>query len=714
MNFNQFLGNIRIGRKLLLICVSFSLPIATLLVTFINEINGSIERAQLEMYGDEYQRPLERLLKLLSEHNFYTLRHRLEGDPRAKAISASKKSEVDRTFDAWDAVDRQHGARLQFTAEGLTKRGRLHIRFMTVKNEWANLGNELTTLSPKLIDAKHQHLIADLRAVISHMGDTSNLILDPDLDSYYMMDVTLLVLPETQERLARVIDFGWEVLKRKNSTQNEKIQLAVYANSIRVSDMNRVSSSLKAALNEDANFNGISESMQRVVPAALDGYTTKMEAFCDVLNQMLLRTNAAVSQDEFLAKGFDARAQSFLLWEQLVAQQDILLRHRIDVLQSRKRLMLLLTLMALSISILLSAVVTLSVTRPVSAFIAITRRVSSGDLTARMNFKTNDEIGMLSESFDAMAAHLQNYSEKLEQQVLARTAELQQTVENLKQAKAHLSQSEKMSAVGQLAAGVAHEINNPLGVILGFAQAMASELPAGGMRSLPIKSIEREALRCKALVQSLLTFSRTAPPDRVALDINETVAQALTLIEPSAKIVRVAVSTSFAKGLPLVLGNKCQFEQVIMNLAKNALDAMPNGGSLTLSSELVESSPHSWVYLRFVDDGTGIPPGVLSKIFDPFFTTKPLGQGTGLGLSLVSEIMQKHSGMVLVESRPGRTEFTLKLPVRTGQELEKRVEELRQVKIAVVDRGEKGTISHEGSAASLVREQDFKGILRGA
>ena len=246
-----------------------------------------------------------------------------------------------------------------------------------------------------------------------------------------------------------------------------------------------------------------------------------------------------------------------------------------------------------------------------------------------------------------------------------------------------LRRSEKLSAIGQLAAGVAHEINNPLGVILGFSQGMSRQLKAGDELEVPIKSIEREALRCKSLVQNLLTFARTSNSDQAAMDVNAAVEQALALIAPHAKINQVAVSTSLIKGLPWVLGNKNQLEQVIMNLAKNAVDAMPNGGSLIISSELIKQAPHSWVCLKFIDDGTGIPPAVMSKIFDPFFTTKPLGQGTGLGLSLVSEIIQKHSGEIAVESRPGRTAFIVKLPVRTGQELDRRIEV-----------GSMGTISH--------------------
>lgn len=266
-------------------------------------------------------------------------------------------------------------------------------------------------------------------------------------------------------------------------------------------------------------------------------------------------------------------------------------------------------------------------------------------------------------------------------------------VSDLRRLEARMHQSEKLSAVGQLAAGVAHEINNPLGVILGFAQGMARQLQAGDALELPIKSIEREALRCKALVQNLLTFARTSHSDRAALDVNSTMEQAMALIQPQAKIHRVSVLTNLAKALPLVLGNKNQLEQVILNLAKNAIDAMPNGGSLTLSTELLEQSPHSWVCLRFVDDGAGIPPALQSKIFDPFFTTKPIGQGTGLGLSLVSEIVQKHSGEISVESRPGRTEFLVKLPARTGSELDCRAEAVRAEQASAAPEP-KGMISH--------------------
>ncbi|OGR88985.1 MAG: hypothetical protein A2992_07110 [Elusimicrobia bacterium RIFCSPLOWO2_01_FULL_59_12] len=230
-----------------------------------------------------------------------------------------------------------------------------------------------------------------------------------------------------------------------------------------------------------------------------------------------------------------------------------------------------------------------------------------------------------------------------------------------------IRQSEKLSAVGQLAAGVAHEINNPLGVILGFAQAVVRRLQPNDPLELPLKSIEKEAVRCKGLVQDLLTFSRVSKIDREPLDVNRAVEGALSLVIAQARLTHVDVRKELAPDLPRILGNLNQIQQIIVNLANNALDAMGDAeGLLTFKTENLKEGPLSWVCLKVLDTGPGIPGEIQSRIFDPFFTTKPVGKGTGLGLSLVHEIIKKHSGTIDVESRPGRTEFCAKFPVRAA------------------------------------------------
>jgi signal transduction histidine kinase len=274
-------------------------------------------------------------------------------------------------------------------------------------------------------------------------------------------------------------------------------------------------------------------------------------------------------------------------------------------------------------------------------------------------------LGAVSEAYEASDQD----RALLERSLEISSQELTQINENLRQDMATqerlqktILQTEKMGAIGQLAAGVAHEINNPLGVIFGFAQSLTKRLKPGDPMELPIKSIEREATRCKNLVQDLLTFSRASQIERAPMDLNAAVQASLSLIQAQSKVGRCTITTTLASRLPHIDGNQNQVQQVIINLSNNAFDAMPQGGALVIKTEYIHEIPRSWVCLKVMDTGAGIPSDILPHIFEPFFTTKEVGKGTGLGLSLIYEIVTKHSGTIDVYSRPGHTEFVVKLP----------------------------------------------------
>ncbi|OGR88659.1 MAG: hypothetical protein A3A86_06375 [Elusimicrobia bacterium RIFCSPLOWO2_01_FULL_60_11] len=226
-------------------------------------------------------------------------------------------------------------------------------------------------------------------------------------------------------------------------------------------------------------------------------------------------------------------------------------------------------------------------------------------------------------------------------------------------------QSEKLSAVGQLAAGLAHEINNPLGVILGFAQSCARKLqPKDDPLELPIKSIEREANRIKALVQGLLDFSRTNKSEREECIINKTIENALALIVVNAKMNSVELIREFEENLPKIVLNSSQIQQVIINLCNNAIDAMPKGGTITLRTRRVQDLGKDAIQIQVQDTGAGISKENQNKVFESFFTTKEVGKGTGLGLSISHEIVQKHGGTITLESQMGiGTTFTIRIPL---------------------------------------------------
>jgi PAS domain S-box-containing protein len=228
-----------------------------------------------------------------------------------------------------------------------------------------------------------------------------------------------------------------------------------------------------------------------------------------------------------------------------------------------------------------------------------------------------------------------------------------------------LLQSEKMAAVGQLAGGVAHEINNPLGVILGFSQSLMRTIKPEDTLFMPLSSIEREAKRCKNLVQDLLTFSRVNKLERESCDINEVISTALTLVAAQTKVQGIELVRSLEEKIPPVKISRNQIQQVLINLCTNAIDAMPKGGSLLVRTLFPDEMRGEYVQIQVTDTGTGIPHEIVGNIFEPFFTTKEVGKGTGLGLSLVYEIVNKHHGTIDVESEVGLgTTFKINLPLR--------------------------------------------------
>jgi signal transduction histidine kinase len=228
----------------------------------------------------------------------------------------------------------------------------------------------------------------------------------------------------------------------------------------------------------------------------------------------------------------------------------------------------------------------------------------------------------------------------------------------------HLSAHMRLSAIGQLAAGVAHELNNPLSVILGFSQSMMQQPREYGELLPSLKAIEREAQRCKRLVRDLLNFSRLPRPGKVMEDVLQVLEGALSLVEAQTRIGHVELVRDFSKSLPAVYLDRHRIQQLVINLCTNAIDAMPKGGCLTIRvSPFVGTEKLFWVEIQVRDTGKGIPTNIKDHIFEPFFTTKESNKGTGLGLSLVQAVVLEHEGQLEVDSQINRgTTFTVRLP----------------------------------------------------
>jgi two-component system NtrC family sensor kinase len=228
-----------------------------------------------------------------------------------------------------------------------------------------------------------------------------------------------------------------------------------------------------------------------------------------------------------------------------------------------------------------------------------------------------------------------------------------------------LQQSDKLSSIGLLAAGVAHEVNTPLTGISSYSQMLMQQIPVGDPRQLLLEKIHRQTSRASAIVNNLLNFSRVSDARFAPVDLNRVLDDTIQLLEAQLRNTQIEVMRSYAEELPPALGNAPKLQQVFMNLILNARDAMPNGGRL----ELITEEQGDTVLVAFRDSGGGIEPEHLSKIYDPFFTTKQIGKGTGLGLAVSYGIIQDHGGQIVVQSDIGTgTSFQITLPLAPARQ----------------------------------------------
>jgi two-component system NtrC family sensor kinase len=322
-------------------------------------------------------------------------------------------------------------------------------------------------------------------------------------------------------------------------------------------------------------------------------------------------------------------------------------------------------LSAFLLSIIANFVTNRIVFNPVRELLFATQRVARGDLTYRVPIVSNDEIGQLGTSFNQMTIELQKLTDNY--QNLTRTLEekVDEKTKELKEAQDILIQSEKMASLGKMAAGVAHEINNPLTSILINSHLIAERLEGDGRFDENLKLIIEETERTSAIVSGLLEFSRQTTADKEPADIHEVLEKSLFLLKSPILVHKVTVQKEIAENLPRVMIDVNKIEQVFTNVILNALDAMPNGGTLRICSKVSEDN--RFVEVTIQDDGGGIPEDIMDKIFDPFFTTKGM-KGTGLGLSISYGIIQQHGGSIDVKSEVGvGTKLTVYLPLYSSE-----------------------------------------------
>ncbi len=315
----------------------------------------------------------------------------------------------------------------------------------------------------------------------------------------------------------------------------------------------------------------------------------------------------------------------------------------------------------LVLSLLLSLLLTRFVNRPIDKLLAATKTAAEGNLEQTVGVQSHDELGELAKSFNHMITELKRSRDAVEEWTQTLEHRVQERTQELQRVQDQLIRAGKMAAIGELAAGVAHEINNPLTGVLTFSSLMLKKVDENHPWKKDLENIVQQTTRCRNIVRGLLDFARQRKPDKKEWDVHRLIEQTLTLVEKQAPFQNIKIKKEFNPSIPLLFVDGDQIQQVFMNIILNAADAMTeNGGTLTIQTALQDGM----ATVAFTDTGCGIPKEHLPKLFDPFFTTKQTGKGTGLGLAISYGIIQSHNGDIEVESEVGKgSTFRVKLPV---------------------------------------------------
>ena len=307
---------------------------------------------------------------------------------------------------------------------------------------------------------------------------------------------------------------------------------------------------------------------------------------------------------------------------------------------------LLVVIGGIALSTVIGSLLIQRIMNPINSMVKATENIASGDFKATVDpDRFPEEIATLGKAFNRMASAIEERDRQLR-----------------RQSQEEIRRSEKFAMIGRLAAGVAHEINNPLGSIMLFSRLLLRKAPSGGLQQENLKRIEKETRRCQVIVQGLLDFARRREPEFEDININDVVDKTIDLFANNPMLHNILIARETRPDLPRISVDPAQIMQVFTNILMNAVDGMDGRGTITIKTSFSASTKD--IEVSFSDTGDGIADEMIEKIFEPFYTTKSVGQGTGLGLSVSLGIVEKHGGTIKVHSRLGEgATFVVVLPV---------------------------------------------------
>ena len=651
-------------RKFVLISVLFALPLAVVMYLLISEINQGIEFARKEIQGDQYLRPLRKLQEHVGQSRLLAKAY-AEGNVTVRPDLIRKQAEIDEDFIHVEGVEQELGANLK-TAP----------KFGVLKENRRFLKDRILTLRPADSDELHVKLLADVRDLFAHVGDASNLILDPDLDSYYLMDAVLLKLPAGADLLAQARILGRGVLTRKALTPEERTEFIRLAGLIQ-SNLEQTRAGMGVAFR-----NNPAENLKPRLGEMLQAYDNAMsDCLVALRNEIIQAQNITMepaAHDVLIRK---AQAANVNLWEQNATELDSLLQARIDGSARKKHFIEVFAVLVLLMVLYLWMAFYSGFMRTVSRLKEVSEQMVGGSMDHVVMLETHDELGQVVTSFNNVATRLRTeWAQAREESRRARAAEAQLREHEEELVRAKEAAEDASRAKSQFLANMSHELRTPLNAIIGYSEMLQEASEDVGQKDFipDLKKIHAAGKHLLGLINDILDLSKVEAgkmtPFLEAFDVANLVREVATTIHPLVQKNANTLKIQTGDALGTMYSDVTKVRQCLFNLLSNA-SKFTERGTLRLGVTRETVTGGDVLRFRVSDTGIGMTPAQLGKLFQAFAqadasTTRKYG-GTGLGLALTRRFCQMLGGDVTVTSELGKgSTFTVQLPAEAPAQAE--------------------------------------------
>lgn len=430
-----FLKSLKISQKLLLSILSFSIPILMLLYFTISGISNNINVANLEISGNILLKPLIQLLVLVPQHQTLASLARA-GDRSVLNNLENVTNLIETNFQSLNRETKAVGESLQITPAGLQSARMEQLLPAKLAAQWQILRNSQTSGSPAGFDRQYDDLKQRISGLISRVGDTSNLILDPVLDSYYLMDVVLLAIPQAQQRVGEALLFVESLKSHAQITDLEKVKLEVYASLLKQTDLARIVQGVSTSIRENKNFFGVVPSLEKNIPPTLNSYQTALTSFTGKSIQLARTAKGNIPDKDFFKQGEEVLNKGSELWTVGRQELDKIIEKRIQYYEHQRFFYLGLSLIALAFSSFFVFKVSRDISDRLAKVVTITREIARGNLTADIRVDRQDEIGQLLVAVQCMVEDLSSLIRNTQESGIKVSASATQLVRNTKQQEA--------------------------------------------------------------------------------------------------------------------------------------------------------------------------------------------------------------------------------------------------------------------------------------